>query len=58
MQVSDGRVCLAMVSQWAIGGNGWAYDISFGSLDRVVASGTDVVAAWAVSDQGSMCVWG
>ncbi|MFO7612283.1 MAG: pyruvate:ferredoxin (flavodoxin) oxidoreductase [Clostridia bacterium] len=29
-------------SQWIVGGDGWAYDIGFGGLDHVLASGEDV----------------
>jgi len=29
-------------SQWIIGGDGWAYDIGFGGLDHVIASGRNV----------------
>lgn len=29
-------------SQWIIGGDGWAYDIGFGGIDHVLASGADV----------------
>lgn len=29
-------------SQWIFGGDGWAYDIGFGGLDHVLASGADV----------------
>ena len=29
-------------SQWMIGGDGWAYDIGFGGIDHVLASGEDV----------------
>ncbi|KLU67151.1 pyruvate-flavodoxin oxidoreductase [Desulfosporosinus acididurans] len=29
-------------SQWIIGGDGWAYDIGYGGLDHVLASGDDV----------------
>jgi pyruvate-ferredoxin/flavodoxin oxidoreductase len=29
-------------SVWAFGGDGWAYDIGYGGLDHVVASGEDV----------------
>ncbi len=29
-------------SQWIFGGDGWAYDIGFGGLDHVIASGRDV----------------
>lgn len=27
---------------WMIGGDGWAYDIGFGGIDHVIASGADV----------------
>ncbi len=33
---------LAKKSQWILGGDGWAYDIGFGGLDHVIASGEDV----------------
>ncbi|MBE7037515.1 MAG: pyruvate:ferredoxin (flavodoxin) oxidoreductase [Ruminococcaceae bacterium] len=29
-------------SQWAFGGDGWAYDIGYGGLDHVLASGEDI----------------
>ena len=29
-------------SIWVIGGDGWAYDIGFGGLDHVIASGVDI----------------
>jgi pyruvate-ferredoxin/flavodoxin oxidoreductase len=29
-------------SQWLFGGDGWAYDIGFGGLDHVIATGADV----------------
>ena len=29
-------------SQWIFGGDGWAYDIGFGGLDHVIASGEDI----------------
>lgn len=29
-------------SMWIIGGDGWAYDIGYGGLDHVIASGKDV----------------
>jgi pyruvate-ferredoxin/flavodoxin oxidoreductase len=29
-------------SQWIVGGDGWAYDIGFGGLDHVLASGEDI----------------
>ena len=33
---------LSKKSQWIFGGDGWAYDIGFGGLDHVIASGEDV----------------
>ncbi|MGG7072725.1 pyruvate:ferredoxin (flavodoxin) oxidoreductase [Campylobacter sp. 9BO] len=33
---------LTAKSQWIIGGDGWAYDIGFGGLDHVLASGENV----------------
>ena len=33
---------LSKKSMWMYGGDGWAYDIGFGGLDHVLASGTDV----------------
>ncbi len=33
---------LSKKSQWIFGGDGWAYDIGFGGLDHVIASGKDV----------------
>ena len=33
---------LVKKSFWLIGGDGWAYDIGFGGLDHVIASGEDV----------------
>ena len=33
---------LAKKSVWIFGGDGWAYDIGFGGLDHVLASGQDV----------------
>ena len=32
----------AKKSQWIFGGDGWAYDIGFGGLDHVLASGRDI----------------
>lgn len=39
LQVAD---ALVKKSVWIIGGDGWAYDIGFGGLDHVLASGRDV----------------
>jgi len=33
---------LVRKSIWAVGGDGWAYDIGYGGLDHVLASGADV----------------
>ena len=33
---------LAKKSVWIFGGDGWAYDIGFGGLDHVLASGHNV----------------
>ena len=35
---------LVKTSVWLVGGDGWAYDIGFGGLDHVLASGSDVNA--------------
>jgi pyruvate-ferredoxin/flavodoxin oxidoreductase len=36
------KAYLAKKSIWIFGGDGWAYDIGFGGLDHVIASGEDV----------------
>jgi pyruvate-ferredoxin/flavodoxin oxidoreductase len=36
------RPYLMKRSQWIIGGDGWGYDIGFGGLDHVIASGQNV----------------
>ena len=41
-QVADLSQYLIKKSQWIIGGDGWAYDIGFGGLDHVIASGKNV----------------
>jgi pyruvate-ferredoxin/flavodoxin oxidoreductase len=33
---------LAKKSMWVFGGDGWAYDIGFGGVDHVLASGNDI----------------
>ena len=40
--VARGQDMLVAPSHWIIGGDGWAYDIGFGGLDHVLASGQDV----------------
>jgi pyruvate-ferredoxin/flavodoxin oxidoreductase len=45
---SEARMLLAVAdnlvrrSVWILGGDGWAYDIGYGGLDHVIASGRDV----------------
>lgn len=41
-QILERKDWLVKKSQWIIGGDGWAYDIGFGGLDQVLASGADV----------------
>ncbi len=40
--IVDNAEFLAKKSVWIFGGDGWAYDIGFGGLDHVLASGNDV----------------
>ena len=40
--VLDHKEYLSKKSVWIFGGDGWAYDIGFGGLDHVLASGEDV----------------
>ena len=40
--VLDKKEYLAKKSVWIFGGDGWAYDIGFGGLDHVLASGENV----------------
>jgi pyruvate-ferredoxin/flavodoxin oxidoreductase len=41
-QIVDLKDHLVKKSQWVFGGDGWAYDIGFGGLDHVLASGEDI----------------
>ena len=41
-EIIDKKDYLVKKSQWIIGGDGWAYDIGFGGVDHVLASGEDV----------------
>ena len=41
-EVLQHKEYLAKKSVWIFGGDGWAYDIGFGGLDHVLASGQDV----------------
>ncbi len=40
--ILDEKEYLAKKSVWIFGGDGWAYDIGFGGVDHVLASGEDV----------------
>ena len=40
--LQDRTDALVKKSMWMYGGDGWAYDIGYGGLDHVLASGTDV----------------
>lgn len=41
-QINDFADYLVKKSVWIIGGDGWAYDIGYGGLDHVLASGANV----------------
>ena len=41
-QILERRDQLAKKSFWMFGGDGWAYDIGFGGLDHVIATGEDI----------------
>ncbi|MBW6499295.1 MAG: pyruvate:ferredoxin (flavodoxin) oxidoreductase [Bacteroidales bacterium] len=41
-QILDLKHYLVKKSVWIFGGDGWAYDIGYGGLDHVIASGEDV----------------
>lgn len=43
-EIADSADLLAAKSVWLIGGDGWAFDIGFGGLDHVLASGEKVRA--------------
>ena len=42
VEILKSKEYLAKKSVWIFGGDGWAYDIGFGGLDHVIASGEDV----------------
>ena len=50
---------LVRKSVWALGGDGWAYDIGYGGLDHVLASGRDmnvlVLDTQVYSNTGGQC---
>ena len=41
-QILEHKDWLVKKSQWIIGGDGWGYDIGYGGVDHVLASGMDV----------------
>jgi pyruvate-ferredoxin/flavodoxin oxidoreductase len=41
-EILESKDCLVKPSIWIFGGDGWAYDIGYGGLDHVLASGEDV----------------
>ena len=40
--ILDNKDFLSKKSQWVFGGDGWAYDIGFGGVDHILASGKDI----------------
>ena len=41
-EIIDLKQYIIKISQWIIGGDGWAYDIGYGGLDHVIANNEDV----------------
>ena len=41
-EIYDDRDLFVKKSHWVFGGDGWAYDIGFGGVDHVLASGDDI----------------
>ncbi len=41
-EIIDRKEFIVKKSQWIFGGDGWAYDIGYGGLDHVLASGDDI----------------
>ena len=41
-EITDRKDFLVKKSVWALGGDGWAYDIGYGGLDHVLASGENI----------------
>jgi pyruvate-ferredoxin/flavodoxin oxidoreductase len=41
-EILERKDYLVKKSQWIIGGDGWAYDIGYGGVDHVLASGEDI----------------
>lgn len=42
LEILERKDFLVKKSVWSVGGDGWAYDIGFGGLDHVLASGEDI----------------
>ncbi len=42
LQMAKDKDAITKKSIWIIGGDGWAYDIGYGGLDHILASGEDV----------------
>ncbi len=59
MQLASLADALVRKSVWAIGGDGWAYDIGYGGLDHVLASGRNinvlVLDTQVYSNTGGQC---
>jgi len=59
MQLMSIADSLARKSVWALGGDGWAYDIGYGGLDHVLACGRDinvlVLDTQVYSNTGGQC---
>lgn len=41
-EIFNNQDMFVKISQWIVGGDGWAYDINYGGLDHVIAQGHDV----------------
>jgi len=41
-RIMEAKDYLVKKSMWAVGGDGWAYDIGYGGLDHVLASGENI----------------
>jgi len=41
-EIADKKDFLVKKSNWSFGGDGWGYDIGYGGLDHVLASGEDI----------------
>ncbi|MCK5309174.1 MAG: pyruvate:ferredoxin (flavodoxin) oxidoreductase, partial [Thermoplasmata archaeon] len=40
--IFEAKDMLTKISQWVVGGDGWAYDIGYGGLDHVMAMGEEI----------------